>query len=1145
VSHVWRLCCLPLALIAAYTPSAAQGVPTTTEARIIGLADIDVPLPPDFITLRAANGQILNPSIGEDGELIVSGLRRKLTLEFAVKGLKQRSIDLMLEHAPVVYITLCVDPATGHVKFLTQKADYPGMNPSKAKKLGSGTLPVGGPGDACATPFPVGDGPTPFDTMGFSTDGPANCLGTINNDIWYDYTASGTGLTTFSTCGSLGDTKLAVYTGLACPPGAPAGPDGCSDDDCGLQTTVTVATTAGSHYLVRLGTFSAAGTASGTLTITPPAPPVGGANLCEEAPDVTCNSTTTFDNTTFNTSGSDPAFSCRIPAAGTGFGTAWFKFLAPGSSAVIDTEGSVAPADDTLLAIYDGTCGALVEIGCDDDSGTGLLSLININTLTPGNVYYIQVASWSAADQGTINLNLTCDPDVAQGDTCEDPFEVTCDSSTTWDNSSFGDEVTDPAFSCYTGGPANGVGSTWLTFVATDTSAFLNTNASTGSTDTLIAVYEGTCGAFTEIACSEDEGVGFLSEVCVSGLTVGNTYYVQVASFDNFSLGEITLEIDCPCPAPPDNDNCEDATLIAVPSSTFFDNTTATDDILVPCELFSGPFKNVWFQVAGTGTTITATTCNAGTEVDDTKISVFCADCLTLVCVAGNDDDCPGGGFVFASTVNWCSQLGADYLITVGNFSSGTTSGVIQLDVFENGVPCVAEVSCLPQGACCLDTGVCVVLTSDACAAAGGDYQGDGTDCDSNAVADGGFENGPFGGVWTEFSTNFGTPVCDTGLCGFGGGTGPFSGTYWTWFGGAIGVYEEGSMTQSVTIPVTATTLDFQLEVPVSSGNGTDYMEVTIDGTQVFLVNESDGTGPGYFLVQVPLGAFADGGVHTLEFHSEQFDSGAVSNFFVDDVAINSVSIVCPLPTGACCLSDGSCVEVTADECAAAGGTFNGEGTLCVDANCIDCFDLDFETDDSGAGMVHGTKVDTEFDGGANFPVTITGSANASGDNTAAILNSTTGPASSDPDLLVGSGNILILQTDTNQTECPPASGVYCTHNDDEDGGTLSFAFNGPTSPDSIDLVDIDATDPAGSVVLTDVSGNTRTYTVPANWTGDLVTDATSGMGTLDLTTLAPQPGFGSIVTAAEDAGFDPDAVVQIDVNLGGSGGVDNLSWCE
>jgi hypothetical protein len=259
----------------------------------------------------------------------------------------------------------------------------------------------------------------------------------------------------------------------------------------------------------------------------------------------------------------------------------------------------------------------------------------------------------------------------------------------------------------------------------------------------------------------------------------------------------------------------------------------------------------------------------------------------------------------------------------------------------------------------------------------------------------------------------------------------------------------------------------------------------------------------------------------------------------------------CAQSTGACCLEDGSCVQVTEEECNAIPGLYNGDGSLCESVTCEGgnpvCFVLDFDTDDDGNGMVHGTKVDAEFDcNGANYAVAITGSVNSSGSNSAAILNSSTGPAAQDPDLLVGKGNILILQTDANLTQCPANSGVYCSHNDDENGGTLSFAFCAPVIPSSIVLIDIDGTDGASSVVLTDVNGKTRTYTVPGNWTGDKVTNFPElGWKVLSLTTLANQPGFGSTATASDQAGYDPSSVVQLVVHLGGSGGIDDLSWCE
>ena len=158
----------------------------------------------------------------------------------------------------------------------------------------------------------------------------------------------------------------------------------------------------------------------------------------------------------------------------------------------------------------------------------------------------------------------------------------------------------------------------------------------------------------------------------------------------------------------------------------------------------------------------------------------------------------------------------------------------------------------------------------------------------SNVINDGSFEAGAFGGTWNEYSLNFGTPLCTVGFCGTGTGTGPSDGAWWAWFGG-IGAYEEGAVSQDVTIPATSTDLTFDLEQIVCD-SGADYMEMTVDGNMEFWTNGGSalcGT-LGYSTQTVDLSAYADGGSHTLEFHSEIFaNNGGGSNFFVDNVFLS------------------------------------------------------------------------------------------------------------------------------------------------------------------------------------------------------------------------------------------------------------------
>jgi len=155
-----------------------------------------------------------------------------------------------------------------------------------------------------------------------------------------------------------------------------------------------------------------------------------------------------------------------------------------------------------------------------------------------------------------------------------------------------------------------------------------------------------------------------------------------------------------------------------------------------------------------------------------------------------------------------------------------------------------------------------------------------------------------------------------------------------------------------------------------------------------------------------------------------------------------------------------------------------------------------------------------------------------------------TGPnaGSSDPDLLVGLGNALILQENPGQS----VPGIFDLPDDAANGGVIVFDF-APLSfvekiePVSIDLIDVDAGSGGMKIFLTDALGRSRLFTVPTGWTEDIQVNGPPGYRTLDLTSLAPQPGFASIATASGSADFLPGEVVRMEIVQLGSGAIDNL----
>jgi PKD repeat protein len=207
---------------------------------------------------------------------------------------------------------------------------------------------------------------------------------------------------------------------------------------------------------------------------------------------------------------------------------------------------------------------------------------------------------------------------------------------------------------------------------------------------------------------------------------------------------------------------------------------------------------------------------------------------------------------------------------------------------------------------------------------------------EGDVILDGGFEAGTPNPYWAEYSTNVGTPLCTLDACGYGGGTGPHTGDWWAWFGGIPDYFEEGYVSQPVTIPSGTATLSFWLEVPTCSDPG-GYMKVFVDDTEVFAVFGDDPLCNlvGYVQKAIDVSAFADGGVHTVKFYSVTSGNG-YDNFFVDDVALDASGPGIPWLSespASGTLLPGECVDVTVtfDSTGLARGPYTGN--LLVDSN--------------------------------------------------------------------------------------------------------------------------------------------------------------------------------------------------------------------
>jgi hypothetical protein len=228
-------------------------------------------------------------------------------------------------------------------------------------------------------------------------------------------------------------------------------------------------------------------------------------------------------------------------------------------------------------------------------------------------------------------------------------------------------------------------------------------------------------------------------------------------------------------------------------------------------------------------------------------------------------------------------------------------------------------------------------------------------------------------------------------------------------------------------------------------------------------------------------------------------------------------------------------VRITAD------GVLLGVQRIHIDLGC-ELFTLDFETeDDFETPLVNGQTISTPPEFGRLVHISTNG-ANLG----AAIFDSTPGgpndPSVND-DMLVGHGNMLVLQDSSRPQQSP--SGFFTTVTDDPDGGEFVFDFLDPVDPKSILLADINPPPNRGAIVtLIDTGNLARTYFVEPGWTG---TYGDAGPWRLDLTTVLPQPGNGTprFARAQEVDGFRQDQVLRIVVQMTGYGAIDELVFCK
>jgi hypothetical protein len=493
-------------------------------------------------------------------------------------------------------------------------------------------------------------------------------FGTPDDDVWFSFIATSTTQILSATRASgVTDVYWQVFSS-GC--GGTMTSILCTDTDAGATMT---GLTIGNTYYVRLYTYYSGDVTSQNICIstTPPPPTNNNCSTATPFPAIPTNGTCANLLNQYTTGASNsnvtPSGACTSNS-GTPDDDIWFSFVASSTSQIL-TATYNSGNTDVYWQVFSGNCGGtMTSILCTDNNTGG-----TITGLTIGNTYYVRLYTWSSTGGTNQNICISAPPPPPTNDNCTGatafPTVPTTGACATLSNQSTNaatnSNVT-PSGSCTSnsGTPDDDV---WFSFVATNSTQILSSTWVSGSTDIFWQVFSGNCsGTMTSILCTDNNAGGTLT-----GLTVGQTYYVRLYTWSSGVVTTQNICISAPPPPPPNDNPCAATTVqvntapstCTVQTAGTLSGATSSGIALGSC---SGTADDdVWFSFVATGTSMNINLNNVAGSTTDLYHSVYAGSCgspgTALSCSDPN-----------SSTINGLT-IGNTYYIRIYSYTS--TSG--------------------------------------------------------------------------------------------------------------------------------------------------------------------------------------------------------------------------------------------------------------------------------------------------------------------------------------------------------------------------------------------------------------------------------------------------------------------------------------
>lgn len=371
----------------------------------------------------------------------------------------------------------------------------------------------------------------------------ATCVGDkIKDDVWFKFTATDAEMVLKMLNQSISSPQMELFSGTC----GSLSQILCADYGFMAVSNLTI----GQEYYLRVwsryGVSARNGGFDMCLSTTSANDDISSAVVLQANNDFTCTLTNVGDNlfALSNLPVSNYNAFCAPIING-----AWYKFIALNDSLEI----SLTPQSNSgpTMEVFHMVSGNPVFLQASDQK------VILIDAV-PGDEYYILVYNCTTypLSRGTYEICIKNVPPPPVNDNCSTAIALTVNNDLTCNITTEGttQNALGEEYGC-SGSPDDDV---WYSFVATATEHQITVTPGTMS-DPAFALFSGSCGVLNELLCENNSCCGDPEVNKVTGLTIGETYFVQVYSSNLYSdQGTFTICINLPVPVPV-NEECANA----------------------------------------------------------------------------------------------------------------------------------------------------------------------------------------------------------------------------------------------------------------------------------------------------------------------------------------------------------------------------------------------------------------------------------------------------------------------------------------------------------------------------------------------------------------------------------------------------------